>query len=718
MSFSDWRRRRRRVPFIPQMEMAECGAASLAMVLAYYGHHAPLPEVRQACGVSRDGTSGLAILEAAWSYGLAAQGVTLEMEGLKDLPLPAVLHWGFQHFVVLERLRRNGAVLVDPASGRRSVTMDEIAQRFTGVAIAFAPGETFEMRPAMRPGLTRYRRLLWEALPSLGQILGASIILQFLALAIPVSTQVVVDRVIAMRNSGWLGILISVMAAVIATSTLLRLLRSWITQRLQTSIGLSLMGEFVDHMLHLPLSFFEQRTPGDLLQRVENNGLLRDFFTTRAVATVLDSTFVIGYAALMLYYSPKLGAVTLLLSVIRAAFLIGGRKRYRQIIAAELAASGRESGALVEALSTLETVKSSGAELHMVRRVLNRMTNRVNSSLQRQQIEIESRLFTMILQGGGMAAILWLGGHEVVDGRMTIGAFAAFLALQSQFLAPLESLVGAVNQLQYLNGHLYRLDDVMEARREPSGSVTPGRLTGAIELDDVTFSYGPRSEPVLRNITMRIAPGERIALVGATGAGKSTLARLILGLHTPQSGAIRFDDCDLRDIEMAQLRAQIGVVLQDDSLFSDTVRANLSLNDPDLPLDRLKEAAAIACVDEVIDRLPERYDTLMGANGRQFSGGERQRLALARALAHDPAMLLLDEATSALDLETEGQLHANLAARNVTRIVIAHRMATVRDADRVFVIENGRIAQEGRFDELSEVDGPFRNLLRKMERHA
>jgi len=294
---------------------------------------------------------------------------------------------------------------------------------------------------------------------------------------------------------------------------------------------------------------------------------------------------------------------------------------------------------------------------------------------------------------------------------MTLGVFAAFLGLQGLFMGPLDSLLGAVLQFQYLGNHLRRLDDVLETVLEPSGTMNPGRLTGSIELRDVSFSYAFGAPPVVRNISLTLRPGEKIALVGLSGAGKSSLARLLLGLHIPSSGCILFDGCDLRDLDLPKVRNQVGVVLQETFLFNDTVRANLTLNDEGIPLERIRWAARMACVDCVIEALPEGYANLVGENGSRFSGGERQRLNLARALAHEPAILLLDEATSSLDLAMEARLHANLASLGCTRIVIAHRLATVRDADRILVVHEGQIVQSGTYAELEGQEGLFRALL-------
>jgi ATP-binding cassette subfamily B protein len=706
-----------RVPFIPQMEMVECGAAALASVLGYYGHHAPLSEVRQACGVSREGANALAIVRAARSYGLEAEGFALDIEGLKELPLPAILHWGFRHFVVLERLDGHQGVLVDPADGRRTVDWSELQKLFTGVALVFSPGENFTKRRQVRPSLRRYRGFLLQSLPTLTQLLCASILLQLLALVFPVSTQLLLDRVILPRQETWLWGLGFGLAAATIGRALLSVVRNWVIQSFQIHTDLRLMARFVEHLLHLPLAFFMQRTAGDLLQRVQSNTLLRSLFATRTIAALLDVFMVAGYAALMLAYSLRVSAVVLVLGVLRVLLLIGLRRRNQQIMSAELAAAGRESGTLVETLSSLETIKASGAEAHMVRRWTDRMADRLNCSLERRNLELASTQVMVLLQGVSMAAVLWFGGREVVDERMTVGVFAAFLALHSLFMTPLESLLRAVSQLQYISSHLSRLDDVLETSPEPSGSIDPGRLAGAIELENVTFRYVPDGPAIVQNVTVRIAPGEKVALVGPTGAGKSTIARLLLGMHHPTEGVIRFDGRDLRDLDLPRLRRQMGVVLQETFFFSDTVRANLSL-DAEIPLERLEHAASLACIDRVIEALPDGYDTRLTRNAGTLSGGERQRLAAARALARDPAILLLDEATSALDLDTEARLHAQLGEMHITRIVITHRMATVRDADRILVIEGGRIVQEGNFRTLSEESGLFRQFVGATEAHA
>jgi ATP-binding cassette, subfamily B, bacterial len=714
MASHGWPRSRKRVDFIAQMEATECGAAGLAMILAYHGHHAPLPEVRQACGISRDGASALAIIKAARGYGLEAHGVRLELEQLPLLPLPALLHWDFDHFVVLERMGRAAATLVDPAHGRRRVDLREMGRSFTGAALVFSPTEAMARRARVRPSLAKYREVFRVNLPGLAQIFLATLALEGVGLAFPMANQLLLDRVVVPRQEPWLwGLALGLGSAVVASS-ILGLVRGWVVLSLQLELNFALMGRFLGHLLRLPLGFFLQRDPGDLVQRAQSNAELQDLLSTRAITVLLDGFLLLGYAALMIAYNPKLAGLVIAISLMDGAMMAALWDRNRQVLASSLAARGREGAAMLEALSGLEATKASAAEGRMLQRWAHRMTERVNHDLERSRLARVSGVFLGLFQAVAGLLVFAVGGREVLANRMTLGTFVAFLTLQGLFTAPMGSLMGAVLQLQSLGTHLRRLDDVLETAAEPSGG-DRGRLKGAIELQDVTYRYAPGGNPVLDGISVRIAPGEKVALVGPTGAGKSTLARLLLGLHLPDQGTVRFDGRDLRRLDLAALRNQVGVVMQETFLFDDTVRANLALNDDGLPRERLQWAARMACVEDVIENLPQGFDSRVGENGGLLSGGQRQRLSLARALAHDPAILLLDEATSSLDLETEARIHGNLARLGCTRILIAHRMATVRDADRILVLQDGKIVQEGTFRDLQGSPGLFRELLAAAE---
>lgn len=706
---------RRRVPVVHQMELVECGAACLAMVLGYHGHHVPLAEAREACSVGRDGANAFDILEAGRRYGLS--GVALRIEdpqALAKLTLPAILHWDFNHFVVLEAVGPRGLSLVDPNGGRYRVGMAEAGRRFTGIVLCFEKTPALRERPPTRPSLSRYRALLAQSLPSLGQIALATLCLQLVALVPPVATQLLVDRVIAPQQTPWLWGLAFLLGATAIARAVLSLVRSWVLQGLQNAMDMALMSRFLDHLLHLPLTFFLRRESGDIVQRVQSNAMLRQVFSNQSLSALLDALLLLGYALLMLGFHWRLGLVVFAFAAVRAWIFFALLRRNRRIMAAELLASGQEGAALVAALSGLETTRAIGGEARMVARWLRPTVAGVNQQLARRRIEIDVEQAVVVLKAVALAAIFLVGGQAVIDREITLGVFAAFMTLQVLFMQPLESLMQAAAQLQFLDNHLQRLDDVLDTPVEDNGRAHI-QATGAIALEDVAFAYGRSGPRILDGISLSIAAGEKIAIVGRSGSGKSTLARLLLGMHLPTAGTLRYDGQDMRTLDLAQLRRQMGVVQQETFLFDDTVRANLSLNDPDMPLERLRWAARMACIDTVVDALPEGYHHRLGENGSLLSGGQRQRLAIARALAHRPAILLLDEATSSLDLPTEAAIHANLSSLGCTRIVIAHRLATVMDADRILVLDEGRIAQQGDYAQLVAEPGLFRELVRSFE---
>ncbi len=710
MAALNFRRMRRRVPVVHQMEVAECGAACLAMVLGFHGRHVPLAELREMCAVTRDGANAFNLLKAARQNGLDARALQIQQPAeLQRLTLPAILHWDFNHFVVLEKCSREALSIVDPNGGRQIVSMREAGRRFTGIVLCFQSAPEFQPRPASRPSLVRYRALLSSLLPNLGQILLATFALQLFGLVAPVGSLLLLDRVITPKQLPWLWGLGIALGATVAARAMMTLVRSWVLQGLQNALDASLMGRFLDHLLHLPLAFFLQREAGDLVQRVQSNAILRQLFSSQSVSALLDSILLLGYALLMLAFYWPLGLVVLAFGIARVLLFFGLRKRSQRIMASELAGSGRENAALVAALTGLETTRAIGGEDRMVARWVHPMAATLSSQIERRRLEINVDQMATLLKALALAAVFVIGGYAVVGREITIGVFAAFITLQSLFMQPLESLMQAAAQLQYLSNHLHRLDDVMEAPAEASGREQP-RLTGAIELDAVSFGYSAHVPMLLHAVSLKIAQGEKIAIVGRSGAGKSTLARLLLGMHLPDAGAIRFDGYDMRECDLSNLRRQMGVVQQETFLFDDSISANLSLNDPELPLERLRQAAHLACIDNVIDSLPQGYRSRIGENGCLLSGGQRQRLAIARAVAHSPAILLLDEATSSLDLDTESRIHANLGQLGCTRIVIAHRLATVMDADRILVLENGRLVQQGQYRELLDQGGLFREM--------
>lgn len=690
----------KRVPFIPQMEVAECGAASLAMVLAYHGHHAPLAEVREACAVSRDGTNAFDIVDAAQRYGLDTDAVRASADDLHLLSTPAILHWQGRHFVVLERVTRKGALIVDPGSGPAPLSRRELAEAFSGIALMFAPGAEFRRRAPQDRAMRRHARILRGIAPQAALAILATLLLNAFALLVPVANQLLFDRIVPSRMATSLPALAAaLLIAALARGALLAA-RGVVVQGVQTATDLRLMSAFAAHLLRLPLAFFLSRRPGDLLARLQSNAVVRDLFTGKVIGALLDVVLVVAYAALMFAYNVRAGLVVIGFAAIRLIVLAATRKRMRRMMHLELAASATEYDALSEGLAATETIRATGTEGRAVERWTRAAIERANCGLRRRRLEAGVETLTTFVSALGVAALLLVAGRELLAGRMTLGTFSTLVMLQAFVAAPLESLLDAVTAWQYASTHLQRIEDVLATPAEPTGegSVT---LRGEVSLEHVSFRYARNSPDVLQDVTLHIRPGEKIALIGPVGHGKSTLARLLLGMYTPSSGVIRFDGRDLRELDLADVRRQLGVVAQEPFLFNDTIEHNIALSDPTLSHERIRGAARLACLDAVIDRLPDGFDTIVGENGATLSGGERQRLAIARALAHRPALLLLDEATSALDAETERRVHANLAALGCTRIVIAHRMQTVMDADRVLVIERGRIAAEGTWSEVN-----------------
>jgi len=637
----------------------------------------------------------------------------VDVPQLRQLPLPAILHWDFNHFLVLAGAGRRKAMLVDPAGGRRNMGWEEVGRHFTGAALLFAPGPAFRKRRRAWPRLTKYRALLREARAGLVQMFLAALILQGVGLVFPVAQQVLIDRVLAPRQESWLWGLALVLGMAVPARALLGFLQGWVAQGLQTTLDQRLLTNLLGHLLALPLGFFHRRQTGELAQRVQGATLVRHVLGDQAVATLLNGLFLTGYGGLMVAYHARLGLLVLGLGAARAWLVLRLRARHRQLLAGELTAAGREASAVLEAVTGFEATLACAGQRRLLQRWGQRLAARVELSQTRLRLTLGAGALTALGQGTAAAAVLLVGGRAVLAHRLTLGAFTAFLTLEGLFLGALEALLAAT-QLQQLGCQLRRLDDVLETPVAPPGTQDPGRLRGELECREVTCRYAPGGPPVLHGLSFRIRSGERVALAGPSGAGKSTLVRVLLGLASPNQGSVRYDGRDLQGLALSMLRRQIGVVLQDAFLFDDTVRANLSLYGPGLPLERLRWAARIACVDEVIQALPNGYDSRVGENGGFLSGGQRQRLCLARALAHGPSLLILDEATGSLDLATERRIHANLAALGCTCLLISHRQATLEEADRILLMADGRIVQDG---PSAEVRGSraFRALLPSFE---
>jgi ATP-binding cassette subfamily B protein len=704
--------RGRHIPFVQQLEAADCGAACLSMVLASYGKSVSLDEVRAVVGSNR-GTDAAEIVRGGARFGLRGRGIQLEMQDLHHLPPGAILHWAFNHFVVLDRVRRNTVEIVDPAAGRRKIPMDKFRRQFTGIALVFEPEETFVPTPPGASKTWRYLRQLGTQRSLIARVVITSIALRILALALPVLTVMVVDRVVPRSDYSLLMVVSTGLGAVLAFQTLATLIRAHLLIELRTRMDTKMTLGFLGHMMSLPYAYFSRRSAGDLQLRVQSNTHIRELLTSSLLSTLLDGGLAVAYLVLLFALSPILAAVTLLTGGLQIVVLWFSRRRYAQLTAQDLESQAKAQSYLVQMLVGVETLKVAGAEDRALDQWANLYVDELNVSLQRSRLTALADAINGLLQAAAPLVLLGVGANLVIEGKLSLGTMLATTAVAAGFLTPLSSLVSSWLQLQMLGSYVDRIDDVMSAEPEQrrGQTIAPPRLTGAIEVDRVSFRYGPTEPLVVRDVSLKIAPGSTVAIVGRSGSGKSTFAALLLGLHRPSEGKINYDGYDLAELDHKLLRQQLGMVPQHPFIFAGPIRQNIALVDPDISFDRVVAAARRACVDNDIKGLPMGYQTIVADGGSTLSGGQRQRIALARALLHEPAILMLDEATSSLDATTERAVMENLRDLKSTRIVIAHRLSTIVKADRIVVMEDGRVVEIGKHEQLLAQGGAYAALV-------
>ena len=708
------RLRRRNVPVLLQLSMVECGAACLAMILGYHGRKTSVAECRERCTPGRDGVNAQSIARAARGFGLRVRAYATRSASFANAELPVIIHWNFNHFVVLERWSEREAVIVDPACGRRRIPSAEFDQSFTGVVLACAPGEQFQsaVQRRRRPWRT-FAGYLLESPGLLGQIVLASLLLQVVGFGLPAITKVLFDRALApvAADAGSRILLGLVLITVI--KFVVQGMRAMLLLQFQQRCDRQMMQRFFRHLLALPLTFFEQRTHGDLLMRLGSNSVVREIVTGQTLSLVLDGLMIVVYLAVLLAYSPLFALVVVGIGLTQAGLLMATRGRVQQQVENDILAQTAAQGYLVEALNGIGTIKATGAEQTVFSHWQNLFYAQLNASLRRSRLAalIDSALAALQLLTP--LALIWLGLRSVQQGELSMGGMLALNAIATLALADQGVERGQGQRFQVVATYLDRLFDVFDARPEQSAAAEPLKptLSGGIELSQVSFGYDG-SQPVLSDISLQIAPGQKVAIVGQTGSGKSTLAKLMLGLYQPTRGQIRFDGVPLEQCDYSHVRSQCGVVMQDSFLFSGSIRHNIDLGQAGLGLEQIAGAARMAGIHDEIARMPLGYETCVAEGSTNISGGQRQRLALARALARRPALLLLDEGTSHLDTITEQTVEANLAALNCTRIVIAHRLSTIRDADVILVLDQGRLVEQGNHDDLLARDGHYAALLR------
>ena len=710
-------------PILLQMHATECGAASLGSVLGHFGRFVPLTELRDKCEVSRDGSSAASIARAARHYGLECKGLSVRADQLKMLPLPLILFWQFSHFLVLEGIDERNFHLNDPATGRRTVSEEEFAKGFSGIALRFKRGDDFKPG-GERPGLlTQLGTLLAGSRRVLLGVIACAIMLTLLALVVPVSLGVFVDDVLA-NHGPWGGLVAALLLGGVLVYVL-SLLKHRFLKRFAVRISVTGYNRGLSRLLRLPVEFFHHRLVGDLTDRVSSIDRIAKNLTDQFLLLIVDMAMSAILLAVMLAYDVLLTLIVVMLAVLHGvlARFLNARRAVRS------QAMRREQGLLIgvgmQMLSHADNLRMTGSD----DRFFSRWSGQQARELHARQLHSELGSVNTALPGLiamlRAAAILGVGGGLVMTGQMSLGTLVGFYILAELFLAPVGRFLEFADKRQALDTDLQRLEDISStaedpvfSRRSPDSESIPtfnGRLqlAGQLELRDITFGYNKSRPPLIKDFNLEIKPGQRVAVVGPSGSGKSTLARLVSGIYQPWSGEILFDGHPRDEIPEEVLRRSVSMVDQEVVLFSASVRDNITLWNPAVPDEVIVGATRDACIhDEILVR-PQGYATLVEEGGANFSGGQRQRLEIARALVGNPTVLILDEATSALDAATEEAVDDALRRRGVTCLIVAHRLSTVRDCDEIIVLEAGVEVQRGTHDELiADEDGAYHKLVK------
>ncbi len=701
------------VPFVQQLEWTDCGAASLCMVMAYHGREQKLAEVREAMGIGRDGVSAKSILDTAEKYGLTGRGIKVDVSQLKLLKTATILHWEFNHFVVFDRLVKDGVRIVDPATGPRDVPLAQFAKAFTGVAIELTVTPRFTKKKPEKGRLKRYVEELMSEKGLFSRIIVVSLALRLVGLALPLITGMIIDRVVPRSDYSLLWVCLGTIGGMVLFDLFAEVVRGYLLLHLRIALDTRMTLGFLDHMISLPYSFFQRRSAGDLMMRVDSNGTVREIVTSKSLSAVIDGLFVLLYAIVIFYVSPTLGFITIAMAAAEALVFLCARPTFQRLLAADLDKQAKAHSYMVQMLGGMETLKCAGAERLGLEKWSNLYTDELNVKMRRARAQAYTDAIRGAVAAIGPMLILTIGASAVMSGKMSLGEMLAMNSLATSLFGPLSALVASALELQLVKGHMDRIDDVLQTAVEQDRDAVqlPPRLHGHVTVKNLSFKYGEQAPLVVQDVSLDIPPGAAVALVGPSGSGKSTLLNLLSGLYKPTVGDIQYDNRPLHDMDLRLVRQQIGVVPQHPFIFGGTMRENIALGAPHAQLDRISHAAKLACLHDDIAAMPMTYDTVISDGGGSLSGGQRQRVAIARAILRNPTLMLLDEATSALDNQTEARVIENLERLRCTRITVAHRLSTIRNADLIVVMDKGRIVETGTYNQLAAAGGLFSTLL-------
>ncbi len=708
-----------KVPVVMQMEALECGAACLAMVMAYYQKWVPLEQVRLDCGVSRDGSNAKNMMLAARHYGLEAKGYRMELEALrKQGTFPCIIHWNFDHFVVLDGFKGNKAVLNDPARGVVKVDMESFDEAFTGIVINLIPGESFAPSGKPKSTLAFARKRLRGAGAAVVFVALTTIITYLFGIIDPVMSRIFYDRLLTGQNREWLNPFIALMAILCVMQLVVEWARTVYSLKINGKLSVIGNTSYMWKVLRLPMEFFSQRMVGDILQRQATNASIAGTLVDTVAPLLLNTFMMLFYLVLMVRYSPLLtliGFGSVLINVIVARIMSNQRVNLMRV---QLRDEGKLASATLAGISMTETIKSSGAENGFFRKWAGYQASVNTQNTRYGRLEASIGIIPSFVGNAANYMVLFIGVYLTMQGNFTLGSIAVFQGFLTAFMSPAETLISAGQTIQEMRTQMERVEDVMQYPTDPmvvdeaiSEDTRYAKLVGEIEIKNVTFGYSRLGKPVIQDFSMHIKPGNRVAIVGSSGCGKSTLSKLISGLYLPWSGEILFDGKPIQEIPRPVFTGSLAVVDQDIILFEDTIANNIRMWDESIEDFEVILAARDAQLHDDILRRPGGYQGRLTENGRDLSGGQRQRLEIARVLAQDPSIIILDEATSALDAKTEYDVVKAIEDRGITCIVIAHRLSTIRDCDEIVVLDHGVVVERGTHEELYKNGGAYAELV-------
>lgn len=703
-----------KVPQVMQMEAVECGAASLTMILAHFGKWLPLEEVRAACGVSRDGSSAKDILRAARGYGLEAKGFRMSPEALEGKQ-PAIIHWDFNHFVVFRGFDSKGrACLNDPGAGPVKWPMEEFRKHFTGICLTFEPTDKFEKSGKPTSILSYLKHNMSGSGEAFWLTFAFALMAAFVAIVTPIFTRIFIDEILSGKNADWARWFFIAMGALAVYQFFVVMLKTRYAKRVAGALALKGNKEYLHHLLRLPMHFFAMRHVGDLQQRMHLNQSITYSLVEVLAPQVINIGLLVLYLALMASYSFWLTLVGLLAACMNLSIVLYFSARRINLIRSMEQSEGKYFSATISCIDNMESIKAAGAETGFFKYWSGLWAHKFNVNGSADTEQTQMALLPVLANGLVNMAVLVLGAYLILKGELTVGMLMAFQGFMGSFLAPVNEIVNASQKIEEMRSQMERVEDVMkypEDHREAQGEIQQGKLGGLLELKHVTFGYSPLQPPLIEDFSLRIEPGRSVAFVGTSGCGKSTLAKLISGLFKPWGGEILFDGRPIESISNEELTNSVAVIDQNVVLFDDTVAQNIRMWDPSIEDFTVMMACNDAQIRSDIVSRPEGFSTRIVKGGQNFSGGQRQRIELATALAKEPSILIMDEATSALDPKTEDEVMRRIRQMGPTQVIVAHRLSTIRDCDEIIVMDQGKILQRGRHEELINQDGFYRQLM-------